>query len=61
MHSAQNNLKMVDEYQAAVTKLGERLENERKRVCHEAKTKYIPNGLLTSIPEHWNCTFDESK
>ena len=61
MESAKNNLTMVDEYQDAVIKLGWRLENERKRVCHEAKTKYIPNGLLTSIPEHWNCSFSESE
>jgi len=51
----------LNDYQNTLRKLDLQIEKERYRVCAEAKTKYIPNGLLTSIPEKWNCTFDQSK
>ena len=53
-------MRMVNTYQTTVRKLDLQLEKERYRVCSEAKTKYIPNGLLGSIPAHWNCSIDES-
>ena len=52
---------MVNKYQTTVRKLDLQIEKERYRVCSEAKTKYIPNGLLGAIPAHWNCSIDESK
>ena len=55
------NLANLNTYQDALRKLNLQIEKERYRVCAEAKAKYIPNGLLTKIPENWNCTFDEGK
>ena len=55
------NMQALNNYQNALRKLDLQIEKERYRVCAEAKTKYIPNGLITSIPENWNCTFDQSK
>ena len=54
-------MRLVNGYQNTVRQLDQQMERERHRVCSEAKTKYIPNGLLGSIPSHWNCSFDESK
>ena len=54
-------MKDLNDYQNAVRKLDLAIEKERYRVCSEAKTKYIPNGLLTSIPSNWNCTIDQSE
>ena len=56
-----NNMRLVNRYQTTVRQLDLQIEQERHRVCSEAKTKYIPNGLIGSIPAHWNCSFDESK
>ena len=54
-------MRLVNRYQTTVRQLDLQIEKERNRVCSEAKSKYIPNGLLGSIPDHWNCSFDESK
>ena len=54
-------MRMVNKYQTTVRQLDLQIEKERYRVCAEAKNKYIPNGLLASIPTHWNCSIDESK
>ena len=54
-------MRTVNKYETVVRKLELQIEKERYRVCSEAKNKYIPNGLLTSIPANWNCSIDESK
>ena len=40
-------------------KIQTELVRKREKLCKNAKTQYIPNGLLKHIPEVWNCTFDE--
>ena len=56
-----DNMRTLNKYQTTVRRLDLQIEKERYRVCSEAKTKYIPNGLLASIPQHWNCSIDQSK
>ena len=61
MRNVIKNMRTVNKYQSIVRTLDLQLERERTRVCSEAKTKYIPNGLLNVIPQNWNCSTDESK
>jgi len=35
------------------------IENERLKVCKKAAENYIPHGLLSDIPDEWNCPWDQ--
>ena len=61
IQNAVQNMKSLNDFQNTLQVLNLRIEKERYRVCSEAKEKYIPNGLIGSIPKNWNCTFDESE